>query len=139
MRERETVRGGEKDSFWILLIIAFYHLTIRKKFAGFPPLWFPRWKYLCLVYLFYLMLIIVLVILPDKYPNKLLKPQLCMWLIRVSKACNTWRKPSQRLQTIPCKYCSILKLFGIVISHWYFCSLRWLMIGFDPQRIYFPI
>ena len=39
-RERET-KGGEKDNYWILIIIAFDHLTIMKKFVGFSPLWFP--------------------------------------------------------------------------------------------------
>ena len=57
----------------------------------------------------------------------LLEPQLCMWLKRVSKDYNTQRKPSQRLQEIPCKYCFILELFEVVISHGYFCSLRWLV------------
>ena len=45
----------------------------------------------------------------------------------VSKAYNTRRKPSQRLQAIPRKYYFILELFGIVISHRYFCSLHWLV------------
>ena len=59
----------------------------------------------------------------------LLKPQLWMWLKMVSKTCNTGRKPSQRLQAIPCKYCFILELFEVVISHRYFYSLRWLLVS----------
>ena len=59
----------------------------------------------------------------------LLKPQLCLWLIRVSTDCNTRRKPSQRLQTIPHRYCSILDLFKVVISHGYYSIPRW------PSRV----
>ena len=57
----------------------------------------------------------------------LLNPQLWMWLIRVSKSYNTRRKPSQRLQAIPPKYCFILEFFKVAISHRYLNNLHWLL------------
>ena len=75
---RERYKGGDIYSYWICLIVVFYHLTISRKFAGFSPLWFPRWKSMCLVYLIYLWCIVVLAILSDKDPKKINLEKLTM-------------------------------------------------------------
>ena len=66
MRERERQRR-RIDSFEYFLLLGLFILwhslfdcTILRKFAGFSPLWFSRWKYLCLVYLLYLIHLVYL-------------------------------------------------------------------------------
>ena len=72
MRERRTRRRERhihKTSYTWFFTSCDIHLsdrTILRKFVGFSPLWFPRGKYLCLVYLLYLVHLgyfVVLVIL----------------------------------------------------------------------------
>ena len=68
--------------------------------------------------------------------RELLKPWLWMWLKRVYKAYNTQRRPSQRLQEIPHKYCFILKLFKVLISHGYFNSLHSLLRIWSTEDLF---
>ena len=64
MREREREREVVEIIFMFSgFIVAIGAHSISEEVAGFYPLWFPRGKYLCLLYL---LIIVVHVILLDK-------------------------------------------------------------------------
>ena len=61
VRER-TIVGDHIFCLWVLLLPFGAH-SISEEVVGFSPLWFPRGKYLCLLYL---VIIVVHVILSNK-------------------------------------------------------------------------